>query len=206
QRRLTVVLALLALPFILFPQWLLTLLYSKAFTAASPYVYLFILAELILILSRTYLVLILGLGDMRAWALVYFLGYGCLGIMSWDLGRRHGISGVAVAAIAASLLMFGLALWRLRSRHGFRPPRGLLGLISLVAATVLGAGMACARYNDSSAALFVKAVALLFVVPALICCLDKGDRAWIGGFLGRGGPGGPRGGRTRAAPAGGEPP
>jgi O-antigen/teichoic acid export membrane protein len=183
QRRLTVTLALMAIPLILFPQWFLAILYSNAFTAASPYVHLFILAELILILSGTYLVLILGLGDMRAWAVVYLIGYACLGVMSWGLGVRHGILGVAVAAIVASLVMFGLALWRLRSRHGFRLPRGLLGLMILVITTVLGAGMACARYNGDGAGLLVKAAALLLAVPALIRCLDKEDRAWVRGFL-----------------------
>src|SRR5262249_58241802 len=110
------------------PQWFLTTLYSNAFTAASPYLHLFILAELIQILSGTYLVLMLGLGDMRAWALVYFLGYVSLGLMYWVLGVRHGILGVAVAAIVASLVMFGLPLWRLPGPAGVPPPGRLLRL------------------------------------------------------------------------------
>jgi len=183
QRRLAVTLALMAVPLILFPQWFLTILYSNAFTAASPYLHLFILAELIQILSGTYLVLMLGLGDMRAWALVYFLGYVSLGLMSWVLGVRHGILGVAVAAIVASLVMFGLALWRLRSRHGFRLPGGLLGLMVFVVATVLAAGSASARYNGNATALLLKTAALLIVVPTLISCLDKEDRAWVRGFF-----------------------
>ena len=183
QRRLAVTLALMAVPLILFPQWFLTILYSNAFTAASPYLHLFILAELIQILSGTYLVLMLGLGDMRAWALVYFLGYVSLGVMSWALGIRHGILGVAVAAIVASLVMFGLALWRLRSRHGFRLPGGLLGLMVFVVATVLAAGSASARYNGNATALLLKTAALLIVVPTLISCLDKEDRAWVRGFF-----------------------
>ena len=183
QRRLAVTLALMAIPLILFPQWFLTTLYSNAFTAASPYLHLFILAELIQILSGTYLVLMLGLGDMRAWALVYFLGYVSLGVMSWALGIRHGILGVAVAAIVASLVMFGLALWRLRSRHGFRLPGGLLGLMVFVVATVLAAGSASARYNGNATALLLKTAALLIVVPTLISCLDKEDRAWVRGFF-----------------------
>jgi len=183
QRRLAVTLTLMAVPLILFPQWFLTILYSNAFTAASPYLHLFILAELIQILSGTYLVLMLGLGDMRAWALVYFLGYVSLGVMSWALGIRHGILGVAVAAIVASLVMFGLALWRLRSRHGFRLPGGLLGLMVFVVATVLAAGSASARYNGNATALLLKTAALLIVVPTLISCLDKEDRAWVRGFF-----------------------
>jgi len=179
QRRLAVTLALMAIPLVLFPQWFLAILYSNAFTAASPYVHLFILAELIQILSGTYLVLMLGLGDMRAWALVYFLGYVCLGVLSELLGARHGIFGVAVAAVAASLVMFALALWRLRSWHGFRLPGSLLGLMVFVVATVLGAGSASARYNGNATAFLVKTAALLIVVPALIGCLDKEDRAWI---------------------------
>src|SRR5262245_64034121 len=119
QRRLAVTLALMAIPLILFPQWFLTTLYSNAFTAAGPYLHLFILSELIQILSGTYLVLMLGLGDMRAWALVYFLGYVSVGVMSWALGIRHGILGVAVAAIVASLVMFVLDMLLLWCREGF---------------------------------------------------------------------------------------
>ena len=179
QRRLAVTLALMAMPLVLFPQWFLATLYSNAFTAAGPYVHLLILAELIQILAGTYLVLMLGLGDMRVWALVYFLGYVCLGVMSWVLGARHGIFGVAVAAVVASLVMFGLAWWRLRRRHGFRLPGSLLGLMVFVVAMVLGAGSASARYNGNATAALVKIAALLIVVPALIGCLEKEDRAWI---------------------------
>ncbi len=186
QRRLTVILALLAMPLILFPQWILALLYSRVFTVASPYLYLFIVAEMILILGGTYQVLVLGMDDRRAWALPYFLGYACLGTMSWGLGREYGVLGVAVAAITSSLLIFGLALWRLRSRHGFRLPPGLLGLMIGAVGGILGIGMACARYdNGSLTALLVKASGMLVLAPGLICCLDKEDRAWVYGLVTR---------------------
>jgi antigen flippase len=184
QRRLTVALALLAMPLVLLPRWILTLLYSAAFTAASPHLYLFIVAEMILILGGTYQALVLGMEDMRAWALPYLLGYACVGGMAWGLGRNHGIFGVGLAAITGSLLIFGLALWRLRSRHGFRHPRGLLGLMTVVLAAIFAAGIVCARYDDGSvAALLVKVVVLLIFAPSLIRCLDKEDRAWVYGFL-----------------------
>jgi PST family polysaccharide transporter len=186
QQRLTVTLALLAMPLVLFPRWLLAMLYSSAFTAASPYVHLFVVAEVILILGGTYQVLVLGMEDMRAWALPYLLGYACVGGMAWGLGRNHGIPGVGLSAITGSLLIFGLALWRLRSRHGFRLPRGLLGLMTVVVAAIFAAGMVCARYDDGSvAALLVKVVVLLLFAPSLVRCLDKEDRAWVYGFLTR---------------------
>jgi antigen flippase len=186
QQRLTVTLALLAMPLVLFPRWLLAMLYSSAFTAASPYVHLFVVAEVILILGGTYQVLVLGMEDMRAWALPYLLGYACVGGMAWGLGRNHGILGVGLSAITGSLLIFGLALWRLRSRHGVRLPRGLLGLMIVALGAIFGAGMACARYDDGSvAALLVKVVVLLIFAPSLVRCLDKEDRAWVYGFLTR---------------------
>lgn len=186
QRRLTVILALLSMPLVLFPQWILAMLYSSAFTVVSPYVHLFIVAEVILILGGTYQVLILGMDDRRAWALPYFLGYACLGVMSWALGREYGVLGVAVAAITSSLLIFGLALWRLRSRHGFRLPPGLLGLMIVTLGGILGVGMACARYDDGSlTAVLVKTGAMLFLAPSFIWCLDKEDRAWVYGLVTR---------------------
>jgi len=192
QRKLTVALALLAMPLVLFPQWVLAVLYSTAFAAAGPYVHLFIGAEVILILGGTYQALVLGMNDTRAWALEYFVGYGSLGMLSWSLGRDHGILGVAASAITASLLIFGLALWRLRSRHGFVLPRSLLGLMTGVLAVIFGAGAACARYDDgSTAALLVKVAALLVFGPSLICCLDREDRTWIYRFLTRLPPKGP---------------
>ncbi len=186
QRRLTVTLALLAMPLVLFPNWILALLYSAAFTAAGPYVHLFIVAEVILILGWTYQVLVLGMNDMRAWAPTFFLGYGCLGVMSWGLGRTYGIGGVAVAAIASSLVIFGMALWRLRSRHGFRLPPSLVSLMTIVVAALVLGGTACARYDDGSlAALLVKVAGLCLFAFSLVCCLDKQDRAWVHHFLTR---------------------
>jgi len=186
QRRLTVALALLAMPLVLFPRLLLAMLYSTAFTAASPYLHLFVVAEVILILGGTYQALVLGMDDRRAWAVPYLLGYACLGVLSWRLGRTHGIPGVAVAALTSSLLIFGLALWRVRSRHGFRLPRRLLGLMIAALSAIFVVGMACARYDDGSVeALLTKVAAMLLVALSLIRCLDKEDRTWVYGLLPR---------------------
>jgi len=180
QRRLTVSLTLLAMPLVLFPRPILALLYSKAFTTASPFLHLLVAAEVILILGGTYQVLVLGMHDMRGWALPYFLGYASLGVLAWRLGPRHGIPGIALAAIVSSLVIFGLGLWRLRRYHGFRLPGRLLGLIIVALVAILGGGMACARYDDGSVlALLVKVAALFLFAPALARCLDKQDRAWI---------------------------
>ena len=180
QRRLTVALALLALPLVLFPEWLLTALYSTAFRAASHYVHLFIVAEMILILGGTYQALVLGLNDVRAWAFSYVLGYAWLGGMSWALGTAYGLPGVAVAAMSAGVLVFVLGLWRLQSHHGFRLPADLLRMTALVGVSILAVGEACARYDDGSVTvLFVKIVALLVSVPGLVGCLDREDREWV---------------------------
>src|SRR5262249_50288423 len=60
-RAFSMVIALFAAPLVLFPDWWLPLFYSRRFIAASPYVYVFVLAQALELLAGIVLALLVGL-------------------------------------------------------------------------------------------------------------------------------------------------
>lgn len=178
QRKLVIMLSLLAMPLVLFPRWTLIAVYSAAFSAAAPYVHVLVLAEVLLLLAGVYQALIVGLDDVRAYTLVYLGGYVWLGVLSWLVAPHYGILGVSVVAITASALMLVMARARLQAKHGFRPPPGLDRLASYALSALVVAGL-LGRYDDGEAMVLVKFAVLVGFALSVVRLLDGEDRAAV---------------------------
>jgi antigen flippase len=180
QRQLVFILALLGLPFVLFPGWILSILYSPAFSVAAPDVHLFILAEAMLVLAGIYLAVMLGLGDVRAYAAAHLTGPLLLALISWWSVAHHGARGVGLAAIAASATILLTALVRLHTSHGFRLPPRLAWLTGYVLVALAGIGTLVAGTGDDTVQFMIakSAMALLFVL-GLISFSQQEDRVAV---------------------------
>jgi O-antigen/teichoic acid export membrane protein len=140
QRKLMAVMAVIAMPMVLFAPWLLMLLYSPKFTEVSSVLFLFIIAQCLMQLSGVYQALIIGLDDLKTYGVVVAGGHLLLGIVAWALAPHYGLWGVAVAFVISSLALFCLTLGQLRLKHGFHLPIRLWVLMaySLLALFVTG--------------------------------------------------------------------
>ncbi|HWP49037.1 MAG TPA: hypothetical protein VNM22_17915 [Candidatus Limnocylindrales bacterium] len=146
-RALSVVIGIIALPMVLFPNWWLFLLYSSKFAAAAPYVYLFVLSEAIQLLAGVNQALVIGLDHIAIHVKVCLLGD--LGIMafSWWLVPYYGIGGVAMAFLFNGLLIFTLTSWYLWSNHRIVIHKSI-GWLPLYILAIIGVGGAVSSWSE----------------------------------------------------------
>jgi O-antigen/teichoic acid export membrane protein len=117
-RAFSLIVGVAALPMVLFPGRLMTLLYSKSFLAAAPHVYLFVLAEALLLFAGVNQAVVVGVDHVRVHVAICLAGHLAIVCLSLGLVPRLGIDGVAAAFLANGFLIFTLTAWRLRARHG----------------------------------------------------------------------------------------
>ena len=130
-----------ALPIVLFPHLLLLVLYSLRFAAAALFVYLFVVAEAIQLLTGVNQALLIGLDQVRAAVVISILGDTVIAGVSLGLVPRFGINGVAIALLSQGLLVFALTAWRLWKTHRMAIPAamGWFPVLTLAGLVVIGA-------------------------------------------------------------------
>lgn len=117
HRALAITLGLLALPMVLFPDWLLFLLYSREFVAAAPYVYVFVLGESLQLFAGVNNALVIGLDHIASYVAISVGGDIIVMALALSLVPQFGIAGVALASVANGVFVFSFTAWRLWSSH-----------------------------------------------------------------------------------------
>jgi O-antigen/teichoic acid export membrane protein len=184
-RTFSLLIAIVAVPMVLFPDWWLPLLYSRSFLDASPYVYIFVLAQTLQLLAGIVVGgLLVGLGHIGTQVWVTLSGLASLTVIAWLLVPRYGIAGVGLAILFDGLLVFMLSAWRLWSLHRFAIPRAMgflpVGAILLIASC----GAIATRFpSDTAGTILVKGVICLFLAFVGLKILRDKDgsfaRSWI---------------------------
>ncbi len=183
-RAFSLVIAMVALPLVLFPDWWLPLLYSRRFLAATPYVYLFVLAQSIQLLAGVNLAVLVGLDHIATQVWVTLCGLAGLATLAWVLVPHYGIAGVALAILFGGILVFTLSAWRLWAMHRFAMHRAMgwlpVGMASLVG--VCGAAAVWFPSNTPGSILVKGAICLLLGLVGIKILRDNDGsfaREWI---------------------------
>lgn len=142
QRKLLLVMPMVAVPMILFAPLLLFLFYSPLFMEVSQIFFLFVIAQFILQLAGISQAVLIGLNDLVSYAVMVGAGQLSLGLIAWQLAPLWGIYGVGIGYLISSMLILVLCNIRLAARHGWSLPAihwglGGFGLLGLVLAGVL---------------------------------------------------------------------
>ncbi|MEW6083119.1 MAG: hypothetical protein AB1607_00855 [Chloroflexota bacterium] len=142
QRKLLLVLPIVAVPMVLFAPVLLFLFYSSRFVEVSQYFYLFVIAQFIALLAGIAQAVLIGLSDLKVYVFMVGLGQLSLGLIAWQLAPHWGINGVAVGYIFSSVAILLMCNIRLTVRHGWSVPvtqwaLGGYGLVGLAFAGIL---------------------------------------------------------------------
>jgi O-antigen/teichoic acid export membrane protein len=145
QRQMALGVTAVALPLVLFPRLVLSLLFSDAFVAAAPYLALFVLGQAVFLLAGVLQALLIGLDDLRTHLVASIGTQATLASLCWLLAPAFGLWGVALAFLVAYAGLFLVCLARLMVRHGTRlPARSAVaipcGLLLVLAAGWLGQG------------------------------------------------------------------
>ena len=142
QRKLLLVMPVIAVPMVLFAPLLLFLFYSSRFVEVSQYFYLFVIAQFIVQLAGVSQAVLIGLSDLIVYVILVGLGQFSLGLIGWELAPLWGIYGVAIGYIFSSFAILIVCNVRLTLRHGWSIPRmhwalGGYGLFGLALAGIL---------------------------------------------------------------------
>jgi O-antigen/teichoic acid export membrane protein len=142
QRKLLLLMPVVAVPMVLFARLLLFMFYSARFIQVSEYFYLFVIAQFIAQLAGVRQAVLIGLNDLVVYVIMVGLGQLSLGLIAWELAPMWGIYGVAIGYIVSSLAVLVMCNIRLAMRHGWSIPwthwaLGIYGLLGLALAGVL---------------------------------------------------------------------
>lgn len=136
--KLAVLTLLGGLPFVLFPRLALTVLFSSAFEAAAPALFLFVIWQCIYQLVNVYLQLLIGVDDVLYFTVATCGSYLVAWVLFPVLVPVIGIGGAAVSLIAAMLVSGVAVMLRLSMRFGVSIP--LRTWVRAVSSLVIVAG------------------------------------------------------------------
>lgn len=186
QKKMAFVLSLGALLIILFPQTMLTLMFSEKFAAVGHLVYLFVVSQFILQLAGVQQALLISLDDIKTYTVVTTAGQLIFAALCLLLIPRFGIKGAAFGQIAGNAFIFGLTLIRLKLKHSFIVPHNVNLLLAYTFGVLILAGL----FGNQSAELDITNVLLkigfMFLFGAsYFLFLSREEKEFIGSLRGR---------------------
>ncbi|MBZ0302423.1 MAG: oligosaccharide flippase family protein [Anaerolineae bacterium] len=136
QSRYVLIVFVLAMPMVLFAKWLVILQYSPQFLEVAQILFLFVITQCLTQFAGVYQALIIGLDDLKIYAVALALGQFSLGLIAIALTPILGLTGVAAAFLISNTSILLLTWAQLAFRHGLKLPRRLLlsmvyGLVAL---------------------------------------------------------------------------
>lgn len=164
----------------LFPALALTVLFSSKFAGAAAVLFLFVVWQCLHHVVNVYLQLLIGLDDVRFYALVNCIAYACAALAFRPLIEAYGLGGAAIALSVASVVNAIGTAARLAMR--FRVRIGSLVLVrggaSVVA--IMAAGALFRGSPELSTIGIALRVAYLLTVSLLLWMTMSGaERAWL---------------------------
>jgi O-antigen/teichoic acid export membrane protein len=141
QSRLAVILVLVCAPLVLLPKTALFVLFSGRFVEVGQWVFLFVLAQLVLQFAGVYQAVLIGVNSLKTFALVTAGGHAVTGAAALILASRWGVPGAGAALLLGAVVAWiaGLAALQRRSPEAFDWKPFLLPLYAIAACAVAAA-------------------------------------------------------------------
>ncbi len=183
ERKMAVILSLVTLPVVMFPQLLLAIMFSTKFAAVGSLVFLFIFGQFITQLGGVHQSLLVGLDDLKSYTLIVTGGQIGFAALAWFLAPYYGIKGIAIGSIISGLAIFSLTFVRLKIKHGFAIPRNLSLLIGYSLFILFLTGWVCSQFNEwDIVASALKVSFFAFFAASLLLFLSKEERLAVYGL------------------------
>jgi O-antigen/teichoic acid export membrane protein len=164
----------------LFPGIALSVLFSRQFVAAAGALYLFVAWQSLHHLVNAYLQLLIGLDDVRFYAILNVVAYLCAAVAFRPLIGAYGLGGAAVALSVASVVNALGAAYRLATRFHAHVGRHVAIRGAVCVAAVVGAGALFHGVPELSPSGIGWRVAYLTAASLLLWTTMSGaERAWL---------------------------
>lgn len=168
QRAFCIVAVAAVPPLLLFPHVIVRLLYSHDFAEGATFAGLFILTEVITLISGTYQSLILALDHMGFHIFQNVIAQALLISIALSLIPVLGIAGAGLGVLAAPTFLWTSTMFFLRRRHGLHAPRTIRSLTGYVLVVLLLTGLMGAVIR------FLTPGVVVLKVTAYLCVLAGG--------------------------------
>ncbi|MGI9036154.1 MAG: oligosaccharide flippase family protein [Pyrinomonadaceae bacterium] len=178
QRKLALMLSAAAMPILMFPKLMLTIMFSEKFAGVGETVYLFVLSQFIVQLAGVYQSLLVGLDDVKSYTFITSATQIVSAGMCLLLVPHYGIRGAALGFLIGNSLNFAVCLIWLIVKYKFSvaPQIGfLLGYIFIV---LFLTGLICGQFAEWDIIIVsVKIAVLLLFGGSLFLFLNGEEKA-----------------------------
>lgn len=178
QKKLLMALGILAVPIVLFPDWLLILLFSPSFAEISQSVYLFVVAQVVVQIAGVYQAILIGIDRLKPYGILVVGTNIVFGVLSWILVPQFGINGVAYGFLIANLILCASTMGYLVLKHDMTMPLVIPSGIIYILGVLLFFGYATKNFSASDPIVIVIKIVLwfAFAVTLLLLFLDLSER------------------------------
>jgi O-antigen/teichoic acid export membrane protein len=164
----------------LFPGLALTVLFSHKFAGAAGVLFLFVVWQCLHHLVNVYLQLLIGLDDVRFYALLNCVAYAGAALVFRPLIAAYGLGGAAIALAVASVINAIGSATRLALRYHARIGSVVLVRGGASVAAIIGAGALFRGSAELSPSGISLRVAYLAAVSLLLwMTMSAAERAWL---------------------------
>jgi O-antigen/teichoic acid export membrane protein len=147
QTRQIILLAVAALPLVLFPELVLSLAYSPRFVTAASWLAPLLVWQLLILQASVLQQLLFSVDDLIPMTVITCGGYSASILLCATLAPVYGIAGVTTGMLGAAVVMT-LACWGwLRAQHSFHVSSRLVLLLTYVCISLLIARPAAVRLS-----------------------------------------------------------
>jgi O-antigen/teichoic acid export membrane protein len=186
QTNLAAILVLVSIPLIVFPKTALWILFSGRFVAAGEWVFLFVLAQVVLQLAGIYQAVLIGTNRLAAFAVVTVGGHLVVTVTAALLAPSMGIAGAGAALLAGAVFtaIGGLVALRAQLAKLLKLSRFALPAYAVTACALLGA--TARMYPEWTPAAFaLRLGACVVTIAAGALFASREDRAAVMAILRR---------------------
>lgn len=179
-RKMALILSIAALPILMFPKLMLTILFTKDFAAAGQFVYLFVMSQFIVQLAGVFQSLLVGLDDVKSYTLITSGGQIISICMCLLLVPHFGIEGAAFGFLIGNSLNFICCLIRLIVKYNFSFSRQVGFLIGYTSVMLFIIGLANNQFAElNGIVISVKILFLLLFGASLFLFLNQEEKQYI---------------------------
>ncbi len=157
-------------PVLLFPHLAVQILYSPAFAPGAVFVPIFVVLEIMVLLSGTYSALVVALDHLGVHVVQNVLSQGLVIAVAFALVKPFGILGAGLALLCAPIFLLMSTTAFLHWRHGLRMSRRAAMLSFQLIAVMLGLGVLGTSMPRLSATVFTMKLGLV-VLTLLVVAL-----------------------------------
>jgi len=171
--RLIFLFCLGALPVLLFPEFVLRVLFSGRFTSAASLLVWFVIWQFVSQIATVYHHLLIGLDDMRGFCIAIVAGnaVAVTGSVAW-IGE-FGLRGLGAGFVAGAIVSLGITIFRLWRRHELSLPTATIPLLVFAPCALVALAMLSVGHTLGSREIGYRAVLALGFVTGVWLLLPK---------------------------------